>query len=556
MKMNHNQQNDSGRPINALIMDDERHIRVLLQDYLEAVGFECRLAESVSAAKKLLQEAPADIVLTDINLPEDSGIVLIEHVKKGYPQTAVVVVSVIDNPEEARAILDLDVNGYIVKPFERSQVLICVDNAIRRMKLEKRDACYRESLEKEIAEKTATINDQLLFLQTLMDAIPIPIYFKDMEGKYQGCNQAFEGFIGHSKKEIVGKKVDEIVPPSMAIPLSGADRDFSCGSGQRVHGARIPCSDGDMREVLFHTAEYKDTGGMFCGIVGGILDITERVLMEKDLRQAHKMEAIGQLAAGIAHEINTPIQYVGDNVAFLKDSFKDLQLLIDAYKDSFTGKEPAENQAGLPERIDNLVKEIDIEYLWKEIPSAVEQIKEGLHRVSKIVTSMKAFSHPGTEEKTLVDIHKSIETAVTIAKNEWKYVADLKMDFDNALPPLPCLPDEMNQVFLNLIVNAAHAVAEKFDPDVDGKGRITICTKMNKSHALIEIQDNGIGIPELNRHKIFNPFFTTKPVGKGTGQGLAIAYNIITEKHHGKIHFESEEGHGTTFVIELPKGEK
>lgn len=282
------------------------------------------------------------------------------------------------------------------------------------------------------------------------------------------------------------------------------------------------------------------------------VDVTHRRELETQLRQAQKLESIGQLAAGIAHEINTPTQYIGDNLRFLQDAFRDLGTLLDAHGRLLAA---AQNGGPTPELVvaaEQAVRTADVEYLQGEIPRAIGESLSGVERVSTIVRAMKEFSHPGAEEKTPVDLNRAIESTITVARNEWKYVADLETDFDAALPPVPCLPGEFNQVVLNLIVNAAHAIAAKVGDGSGGKGSITVRTRKDGGWADIRIRDSGMGIPEPARGKIFEPFFTTKEVGKGTGQGLAIARSVVVDKHGGTITFETESGKGTTFIVRLP----
>jgi len=190
-------------------------------------------------------------------------------------------------------------------------------------------------------------------------------------------------------------------------------------------------------------------------------------------------------------------------------------------------------------------------YLQEEIPQAIDQSLEGLERIAKIVRSMKEFSHPGMDEKTPIDINQAIETTINVSRNEWKYHADIETDLDPGLPNVSCLPGEINQVLLNLIVNAAHAIVNVVGESGD-KGLIRISTRLDGAWAEIRVSDTGTGIPEEIKQRIFDPFFTTKMVGKGTGQGLAIAYSVVVDKHGGVIDLESEEGKGTTFIISLP----
>jgi len=278
-------------------------------------------------------------------------------------------------------------------------------------------------------------------------------------------------------------------------------------------------------------------------------DITERRALEGQLRHAQKLEGIGQLAAGIAHEINTPIQFVTDNLTFLKDSWKVTSELLDQYRAanrSVSGNVAAETRASMERAEQNC----DLPFIAVEVPRAIDQSLDGAGRVAKIVHAMKEFSHPDSAEKTATDLNRTIDSTITVARNEWKYVSQLVKDFDENLPPVVCYPGDINQVVLNLIVNAAHTVKDKVREGE--KGLITIATRLRGEFAEISVTDTGAGIPEDIRGRVFDPFFTTKEVGKGTGQGLALAYTVVVKKHGGKIWFETEVGRGSTFFVSLP----
>ncbi|MDH5718116.1 MAG: ATP-binding protein [Spirochaetia bacterium] len=269
--------------------------------------------------------------------------------------------------------------------------------------------------------------------------------------------------------------------------------------------------------------------------------------------QAQKLEAIGQLAAGIAHEINTPIQYIGDNINFIESSFYDLQKLlikIQGLLDDLLNKKA---KLKTVKEIQSIMREIDFEFIKEEIPKAIRQSTEGITQVANIVRSMKEFSHPGSKDKKYLNINKALENTINVSRNEWKYFADIDLNFDNTIDDLLCFPGELNQVFLNLIINAAQTIQEKVNKSgIKEKGKITISTKKENDNIIIKISDTGCGIQEENKDKVFNPFFTTKEEGKGTGQGLAIAHNVITEKHNGNINLETKLNEGTTFIIKLP----
>jgi signal transduction histidine kinase len=293
----------------------------------------------------------------------------------------------------------------------------------------------------------------------------------------------------------------------------------------------------------------QDRQGNFLGIAHVAEDITHIKELERQLAQTQKLESIGQLAAGIAHEINTPIQYIGDNGKFLEDAFRDLVKFAEARRES--EEEPVSVTAGMPVPTRETLDEGVFEYLRDEVPKAIEQLLDGVDHVARIVLAMKEFSHPGPVEKTPVDINRAIESTVLVSKGEWKYLAELTTDFDQDLPPVPCLAGEFNQVILNLIVNAAHAIADVVK-DSGGRGKIHITTRRAGTAVEIRVSDTGCGIPKAIQSKVFDPFFTTKPVGKGTGQGLALAYGVIVQKHGGDIRLESEPGNGTTFITRLP----
>jgi signal transduction histidine kinase len=277
-------------------------------------------------------------------------------------------------------------------------------------------------------------------------------------------------------------------------------------------------------------------------------DITERRKLESQLRHAQKLEGIGQLAAGIAHEINTPTQFVTDNLTFLRDSWKSTYELLERYRSAVGAA--AVVPEGVAAALQQAEQSCDLGFIAAEVPRAIDQSLDGAQRVARIVRAMKEFSHPDSAEKTATDLNKAIESTVTVARNEWKYVSELVTEFDAALPPVVCYPGDINQVILNLIVNAAHAIKDKIK---DGeKGRITVRTRMLRGCAELSVTDTGSGIPEAIRGRIFDPFFTTKEVGKGTGQGLALAYAVVVKKHGGKIWFETKAGQGTTFFITLP----
>jgi len=320
----------------------------------------------------------------------------------------------------------------------------------------------------------------------------------------------------------------------------------------------------EKKTFIVSGSPFKTTNGELVGIVVNYKDISgrkemerDRLSLEKQLFQTQKLESIGTLAAGIAHEINTPIQFIGDNAKFIGDSMERLLQLIDTYISHLSECPLGEQSKEIRGKLKAAAEKIDLDFLRQEIPEAVAQTKEGITRVSNIVKAMKEFSYRGAEdEKLTVDLNKAIESTITISRNEWKYVADIKTDLDPNIPLVPCFIGEIKQVILNLIVNASHAINDMIEKGKQQKGTITIKTFHDHKMAHIELSDTGSGIPKEIQSKIFDPFFTTKEIGKGTGQGLSLAYSSIVERHKGELSFQTEAGEGTTFIIKIPLEEK
>jgi PAS domain S-box-containing protein len=387
--------------------------------------------------------------------------------------------------------------------------------------------------------------------EVLLNAVPSLLIALDTNGQIRQWNRSATMILGWQEDAVLGKTLNECGVKWLTVDINArVAARVQDPTAYNLDDIRLD-KHGIIRSLGLNAIRLNTDGAAGILVVGA--DITERRTLEDQLLQAQKLESVGQLAAGIAHEINTPTQYIGDNVRFLKDAFQDLSSLLRNYEHKLA---EAKGSTALSDAAagaaDAAMERIDTGYLLDEIPKAIEQTLEGVTRVSTIVSAMKEFSHPDTKERIPLDLNHAIESTITVARNEWKYVADLETQFDSSLPPISCLPGEFNQVILNLIVNAAHAIADVIEKGSDKKGKITVQTQNTNEWVEIRIQDTGSGIPETVQCRIFDPFFTTKEIGKGTGQGLAIARSVIVDKHKGSIHFETEQGNGTTFIIRLP----
>jgi PAS domain S-box-containing protein len=398
---------------------------------------------------------------------------------------------------------------------------------------------HSESLANELSTEKAVLTG-------VISSIPHLTYWKDFAGRYHGHNAAFLAMREIAPDaSLLGRTEDEL---GFTDEFSGTLLEIEkqvLHSGQPVVDKQVTIArpDGATRTVLMSLLPQPD-GGM----IGVGADVTRVSELERQLNQNNRLEAIGQLAAGIAHEINTPIQFISDNTRFVAQSLTELLDLAALADRSCT--ESAGNPAAVVAALSPVLTELDVEFLVAEIPSALHESLEGLERVAQIVRAMKDFSHPG-QGRSAIDLNRAIESTVQVARNEWKYCAEMELSLSPDVSLVPCYEGEFKQVILNLIVNAAHAI-QACPRDDSGLGRIRIATIRFADRIEVSIQDDGTGMDAATQQRIFDPFFTTKEVGKGTGQGLSMAYASIVQKHGGALRVDSAPGAGTTFTIVLP----
>ena len=374
-------------------------------------------------------------------------------------------------------------------------------------------------------------------LRTMIDLIPAFIYAKDAHSRFTACNKLVANRMGVAPGELIGKTDFDFFPREMAEKFF-ADEQALLKSGKPLVDHEEIVYDktrGVNRVILTSKVPLHDADGHLTGVVGTGFDITDRKAAEERMASSDRLESIGRLAAGVAHEINTPIQYLSDSVSFIREGVKELLEYIDALHAAMP-QPPAPDE--------------NVEDLRQEMPPALTLVADGLSRIAEIVRSMKDFAHADQHEMGPTDLNRAIASTLVIARSEYKPVAEVETDYGQ-LPPVTCHTSQINQVVLNLVVNAAHAIADKIKRS-GAVGKITVSTRVEGERVVIAIGDTGGGIPEDVRARIFDPFFTTKEVGRGTGQGLSIARNVIVKGHGGELDFTTELGKGTTFYIRLP----
>jgi signal transduction histidine kinase/uncharacterized membrane protein affecting hemolysin expression len=424
----------------------------------------------------------------------------------------------------------------------------CVRMFEERRELERTE---KQRLEKLVSERTRELErgrEQFRLVVEGTQAIPFALDVEDGHFEYVGPQGPQRlGFSEEAWKEV--GFLDKLMPRDRNGPVR-ARIDDSCTGHVELETTVLTRDEKrvDLRWVV--NCETSESTGQHKIMRGMMLDVTDQRRLENDLAQAQKLESVGRLAAGVAHEINTPVQFVSDSVLFVREAMDDLTGIVDKYRELRVAAEQGQDVGTAAIAAKEAEDDADLDYILENAPVALDRARDGLSRVAAIVRSMKEFAHPDRKEMVQADLNQAIASTLVIASNEYKYVAEVQTEFGE-IPPVNCYAGEINQVVLNLIVNAAHAIGDvvKGTPE---KGCIRVSTRVVDGQVEIAIADSGKGIPVEVRSRIFDPFFTTKEVGKGTGQGLAIARTVVVDKHKGTLHFETELGKGTTFFIRLP----
>jgi PAS domain S-box-containing protein len=413
------------------------------------------------------------------------------------------------------------------------------------------------ALKKEISGLRETLKQVGYQNQMMLNWVNGAVITVDREGRVNHANEAALLALGWSIEAFIGLHVHETIHHSQDdgseypwefCPVFAAIED---GSSHHVDGDVFWHRNGSSFSADYIVCPARDENNEITGAVLTFRNLTEQKIQEAKRIHSMKLESIGELSAGIAHEINTPIQFIGNNISFLQDSFDDMLKLLESYAELREAVAGRAEYSKIINKIDLAAEEADIEYLQEEGPKAFEQTQHGVDRVTKLVLGLKGFARSGEgDKKGSADINEIIRNTLNVCQNAYKYVADLELDLEE-LPSISVFAGDIGQVLVNLVVNAAHAIEEKRNSS-DPLGKIHISSRKDEHDIFISVSDTGGGIPEGLKERVFDPFFTTKEVGRGSGQGLAISRTIIHDRHNGELSFESTVGKGTTFIIRLP----
>ena len=561
-----------------LVAEDNAVTRRLLRRILERLGHEVITAPDGHDAWERFQSNDIRVVISDWMMPRMDGLDLCRRIRSDYDHQYVyiVILTAKDQKEDLVEVFDAGADDYITKPFDPEELRASLTKCGRIVSLEER---YR-SLEHTLIESRNK-------LRIVFDSLQEEIVAVDASLNIVSANQTFLQAVQASFDRVIGTPLfgaDSLCPGWRSDSLKGLVHRVFASRTPRQMLEKISGRGQSMAFKLIDGLPVTDENGTVFQVVLVSKDITEdrrktekiqnlnqelkassdkirkknselenalRQLRETQAQmlQTEKMASIGQLAAGVAHEINNPTGYVSSNLKTLSNYQESINALMDLYQalKADLRQETANTDAKREvldqlEKIDAIEKSIDFDFLRSDIMALIGESREGTERIKKIVLDLKEFAHPGQEQKKPTDINRGLESTLNVVLNEFKYKARVVKDFGE-LPAVSCHPQQLNQVFMNILLNAAQAIEDN--------GEVRIQTRQNNQNIEIVIQDNGHGIETENLSRVFDPFFTTKDVGEGTGLGMNIAYNIV-KKHDGSIDVESRQGEGTTFTVKIP----
>jgi two-component system, NtrC family, sensor kinase len=526
-----------------LVVEDDRFFREMYCNLLSGEGFEVQRAASVHDAMECLRETEYHLIVTDLVMPGQSGIDLLFNVKKNYPDIDIIMVTGDTTVESAIQALKNGARDYLLKPVNHDELLhsvaLCMDQ--RRLR--------NENIE--LKDLFAVVRTAKNEWESTLDCIPEMVILVDTVSIVKRCNRTFVDYIGKDFPEIIGKNLRSLLREH-GLPVDDA--------GTSVRKICSPVEDRwfEIRKFPYADKENPVTAGQ----VVIISDITQQKKFTEQLEEKNhelecaydaltvsqarvvhqeKMATIGQLSAGVAHEINNPMGFITSNLNTLGKYVGKLTEFVRLQRAALAAGD-GKIAAGLRDK----ERAIKLDFILVDIEKLIKESLDGGDRVRDIVKSLKSFSRADDGERVAADINGCVESAITIAWNEIKYKAALEKEL-GVLPLALCCPSQLNQVFMNLLINAVQAI--------DKEGRIIVRTWYESPWVCASVSDTGCGIPPETLSRIFEPFFTTKEVGSGTGLGLSISYELI-QRHGGDILVDSVPGKGSTFTVRLPVTEE
>ncbi len=539
----------NARGKNVLVVDDEDYVREVVSDALSAEGFTCTTAANGEEALERLSDSVPErfvSVVSDISMPEMDGLELAHKIHELDSDLPIIILTGYPTLETARDGYEHGVYQYLTKPINIEELATCVERAAEFARLVRADKHRKEELELEVKRRTEDLEFQTKALEISHTRVASVI--EEANFGLLVLGQSDEVFLVNRRAEELlrmlpefrnksfEKPYREIFPPETTEKIAQVvDAVRASGDVQELPAVSIGPST--VMDLVSYPVMVKDT---ISAVVVAANDVTEKKRLEEQLLHSSKLAAIGELAAGVAHEINNPVGFVMSNTNTMEEYLKDITEMLGKYRRLRTS-ETSERDA-LSKEIEAFEAEIDIDFVMNDMAKISMENKAGLQRVAKIIKDLKSFAHIDEAVTSLADVNALLEDTLNLVRNEIKYKAEVVREYGE-VGPIECHAGQLEQVFMNIMVNAAQAI--------EGKGEIAVKTSQKDGEVVVQISDTGKGIPEDVMPRLFEPFFTTKEVGEGTGMGLSIAY-VIVEKHNGSIEAESEVGKGTTFTIRLP----